>query len=148
MITRLVGVPNQVLVFSLHNKETPTAEEWDEYVRVLAEAMGMLKGDSSGIRGLSISDGGAPNARQREQVNAFMRRHTKGRGYIAIVTSDSIVRGIVKALSWFNPYARAFAPGELEQAIEYLRLTPELRQLFEPALREALLVFPIESMPS
>lgn len=129
MITRMWCVPNAELavVLSLHNKEMPSCEAWDEYLEVLVEAVGR-KGGARFIRALSISDGGGPSARQREQLNALMRRFTGGRGCVAIVTADPIVRGMVKALSWVNPQARAFAPRQLSSAIDYLGVTDEHRR--------------------
>jgi hypothetical protein len=134
------------VVISLHRQDAPKAEEWYEYMQALAIAMVALKGDKSGIRGLSISDGGGPNAKQRDQINEFMRQFTGGRGTISIVTANPIVRGIIKALSWFNPQARGFAPDELDEAIDYLGLTPDQRSEFEFTLNEALIAFPILSV--
>lgn len=132
------------VVISLHRQDAPSAEEWYEYMQALAIAMVALKGDKSGIRGLSISDGGGPNAKQRDEINEFMRQFTGGRGTISIVTANPIVRGIIKALSWFNPQARGFAPDDLNEAIDYLGLTADQRSEFEFTLNEALLAFPIQ----
>jgi hypothetical protein len=105
-----------------------------------------LKGDKRGIRGLSVSDGGGPTAKQRQELHEFMRQFTGGRGTIAIVTANPLVRGIVKALSLFNPQARGFAPGELSEAIDYLGLAADQRSEFDFTLNEALLAFPIASV--
>jgi hypothetical protein len=134
------------VVISLHRHDAPTRGEWYEYMQALAIAMVALKGDKRGIRGLSISDGGGPSAKQRDELNEFMRQFTGGRGTISIVTANPIVRGIIKALSWFNPQARGFAPDEMTEAIEYLGLTPDQRAEFEFTLNEALLAFPILSV--
>jgi hypothetical protein len=150
MFTRAWSTSDAALriVVSLHRKQAPTSEEWLEYIQVLSETMVVLQGDGSRIRGLSISDGGGPSAKQREQVNDFMRRSTGGRGTISIVTADPIVRGIVRALSWFNPQARGFAPDQLSAAIDYLGLTPQQRSDFETVLNEALLAYPLHSVRS
>jgi hypothetical protein len=134
------------VVISLHRHDSPTDEEWAEYMQALAIAMVALKGDKRGIRGMSISDGGGPNAKQREEINEFMRQFTGGRGTISIVTANPFVRGIIKALSWFNPQARGFSPDQMTEAIDYLGLTPEQRAEFEFTLNEALLAFPILSV--
>jgi hypothetical protein len=134
------------VVISLHRHDAPSPEEWYEYLQALEVAMVALKGDTRGIRGLSISDGGGPSAKQREELNEFMRQFTGGRGTVAIVTANPIVRGIIKALSWFNPQARGFAPDELTKAVDYLGLTPDQRAEFEFTLNEALLAFPIKSV--
>jgi hypothetical protein len=131
------------IVISLHRYDAPTAGEWSDYIQALTHAMVALNGNALGIRGLSISDGGGPNGAQREQLNAFMRQYTGGRGSVAIVTANAFVRTIIKALSWFNPQARGFAPDDLASAIDYLGLTAMQRSEFEFTLNEALVAFPI-----
>lgn len=146
MLSRTWSAPDGTLkvVLSLHRKDAPSDQAWIEYIESFVAALAEVQGDARRIRGLAISDGGGPTAKQRDQLNAFMRHSTEGRGTVAIVTSDSIVRGIVKALSWFNPMARAFAPDELSRAIDYLGLTPVQRLHFEPALDQALAEYPVE----
>jgi hypothetical protein len=134
------------VVVSLHRVEEPTDAEWSEYLEALSNAMIALKGDSRGIRGLSVSDGGGPNAKQRERLNNFMRRYTDGHGTVAIVTANYIVRAIIKALSLFNPQARSFSPEELPAAIDYLGLSVEQRAEFEFTLNQALLSFPLTTV--
>ena len=131
------------IVISLHRYEAPTAQEWSEYIQALTVAMVALKGNKLGIRGLSISDGGGPTGKQRDELNTFMSQFTGGRGTVAIVTANPFVRTIIKALSWFNPQARGFAPDELAEAIDYLGLTAMQRSEFEFTLNEALIAFPI-----
>src|ERR1700761_7252630 len=89
------------IVISVHRYEPPTAEEWSNYIQELTAAVLALKGNTRGIRGLSISDGGGPTGKQRDQLNAFMSEFTGGRGMVAIVTANPFVRTIIKALSWF-----------------------------------------------
>ena len=146
MLFRTWSAPDRTLkvVLSLHRKEAPSDEAWDGYIAAFVQALAEVQGDSRRIRGLAISDGGGPTSKQRDRLNSFMRNMTEGRGTVAIVTADPIVRGIVKALSWFNPMARAFAPTELSRAIDYLGLTPVQRLHFEPALDQALSAYPVE----
>jgi hypothetical protein len=131
------------VVMSLHRYDPPTDAEWSAYLQTLADAMVALKGDKHSIRGLSISDGGGPTGKQREQLNDFMARFTGGRGTISIVTANPFVRGIIKALNVFNPEARSFSPDELAAAIDYLGLSNEQRSEVEFTLNEALLSFPL-----
>lgn len=145
MLTRTWAPSDRAIqvVLSLHRREAPTDREWSEYLETLRVAMVALGGDKRGIRGFSISDGGGPNAAQREQVNEFMRRYTGSRGTISIVTSNPFVRGIITALRLFNPHARGFAPSELDAAIDYLGLAPVQRAELEFFLNQALLAFPL-----
>jgi hypothetical protein len=134
------------IILSLHRKGAPSPESWDLYMKACSDALTAANGNIRQLRGLSISDGGAPTAKQREQVNTFLSQSREGRAILAIVTVDPIVRGVIKALSWFNPQARGFSPQELPAAIDYLGLSPAQRAEFEPALAEALAEFPIESV--
>ena len=39
---------------------------------------------------------------------------------VAIVTSSTIMRGVVTALQWFNPLVRAFSPDNVVAAMQFL----------------------------
>jgi hypothetical protein len=134
------------VVFSLHRKAPPSDGEWTTYLEALEQAVARFDGVARHVRALSISDGGGPDAKQREQLKAFMRRATGSRGVASIVTADPIGRGIVKALSWFNPDTRGFAPNQMRAAIDYLGLALEQRGDFERVLNDGLREFPIESV--
>jgi hypothetical protein len=102
-----------------HADAPPTNEEWvatlDQY-RKLA--------DIAKARILVFTEGGAPNTLQRDQLNKlFQGRHPK----TAVVTGSRMVRGVVTAVSWFNPQTRAFAPNDLEGALAHLNVEPSER---------------------
>jgi len=77
--------------------------------------------DVARLRALVITDGGAPSAAQRKSFNDAL----KGRNYPSAVVSNAVItRGIVTALSWFNPKIRAFHPDATADALKYLDITP------------------------
>lgn len=112
------------IVGTLHiivcGEKDPTADDWLAYVRALQEEE--RKGiDVAEWRTLTFSDGGGPNAAQRKSISDLL----KGRASpIAIVTANSIMRGVITALSWFNPKCRAFAPTDIGGALNFLGVPP------------------------
>lgn len=135
------------VVIGLHRRAGPSVGAWNEYINALADALALCDGDYHRATAFSITEGGGPDARQREQLKAFLRRATDGRGKVAIVTADPVGRGIIKALNWFNPDTQAFAPHELSRAIEYLELGP-FSASFEQELDDALIQYPLACVPS
>lgn len=101
------------LMVLVHNDEAPTDAEWDTYAATL-HALYAKQGIE---RILVFGDGPGPNARQRQKL------HYKGATPVqtAVVTHSVIARGIVTALRWFFEI-RAFAPAEMDEAFEYLRI--------------------------
>lgn len=101
------------LFFVLHTGAMPTEEEWASYM-VTCRRVPMER-----MRSFIITDGGSPNAKQRQEVNDNL----KGRKSIAAVVSGSaMVRGVVTALTWFNAGIKVFSPEESVAALKYLGL--------------------------
>jgi hypothetical protein len=94
----------------------PTMDDWAAYMQALQEEE--RKGvDVSQWRTVTFSDGGGPNATQRKAVSDLL----KGRASpIAIITANSVMRGVITALSWFNPKCRAYAPSDMGSALNFL----------------------------
>jgi hypothetical protein len=102
------------LLLALHGEAAPSDAEWEPYLdaipRVLAHPSGM---------GIVLTDGGTPSSAQRER----MRRKDGGAVRCnAIITDNAIVRGVVTAVSWFNPKICAFAPDDFSRACQLIGL--------------------------
>jgi hypothetical protein len=75
-----------------------------------------------------VTEGGGPNAAQRRvlQDRYLARQKAHNREYlVAVMTDAALVRGIVKALNWFNPDANSFAYADgagVPAALEHLRV--------------------------
>jgi hypothetical protein len=115
-------------IVSVNNAQTPGDEEWDAYLDFLRKHLGPGKAH----RGLVMSDGGVPTAAQRQKlvlVTGLYAAHAR----VAVATNSAMVRGVVTALSWFQPVYRAFPMTRLGDACEYLGLPRaaegELRKL-------------------
>ncbi|MEZ4296946.1 MAG: hypothetical protein R3B70_18420 [Polyangiaceae bacterium] len=94
----------------------PTDAEWHTYVEaVKAEEQRGL--DLTEMTTLVITEGGGPNAAQRKMVNDVLRGRTTK---VATVSGSPFFRGIVTALTWFNPEMRVFSPDNVTDAFRFL----------------------------
>lgn len=121
-------------VVTVHTGDEPTDEEWAKYVGG-ADAYRPLEDQ----RILVVSDGGAPNGTQRNQLVGLLNN---AKVPTAILTKSWIMRASGTAVSWFNPSLKIFGPSAIRPAIDYLGLTRwecteavRLLQEFQGALR-------------
>lgn len=99
----------------LHTKDNPTDAEWDETIARIDRDAGRY------TCALIITEGGGPSTMQRGQMtDGFERKGFKGK--VAVVTVNRIARGIVTALSWFNPNVKAFSTVQVDAALAYLEV--------------------------
>lgn len=118
-----------VIVFVVQNDKNPSEDEWDAYVANVTAHL-----DTPNGAGLAFTDGGAPNSKQRD----LMRETLGVRSPRSAVISDSVlVRGVVTALSWFNPNTIAFSPQRARDAFVFAGLEPEHLEDFWRAVCEA-----------
>jgi hypothetical protein len=115
---KIVGTLHIIVV----GEKDPTVADWAQYVQALRaeEKRGI---DVTQMRTLVFSDGGGPNTAMRKTVSDLLHGRTTP---LAILTGSAMMRGIITALSWFNPDARAFAPGEAGEALRFLQV-PSLK---------------------
>lgn len=122
----------QTVFVAVHTKDNPSDEEWSGYVDFGRKHMGRYTSS------LVVSEGGGPNATQRGAMNDLLEaNHFKGK--VSVVTLNRLVRGIVTAISWFNPNIKAFTTVQIVPALEYLevpksqhdRLLAEIKRLRE-----------------
>lgn len=84
----------------VHKADPPTEQEWEEYVDYCIAL------PQSCNKTLVLTLGGGPNAKQRNALQKrFLVEHPMT---VAVMTDSTMVRGIVTALNWFNPKAKAF----------------------------------------
>lgn len=99
----------------VHTKDNPSDDEWSDFMTRLRQDRGKYG------CALIFTDGGGPSTMQRGQMNdAFEEMGFKGK--VAVVTISRLARGIVTALSWFNPNVKAFTPLQINAALEYLEV--------------------------
>lgn len=106
------------VVIAAHTDRDPSEEEYNGYCDF---CLGLPKHVN---RYLIVSEGGAPTPKQRASTNETLKKRGQPEATVAVVTPKTIVRGIVTALSWFNPKIKSFAPTEIDVAMRYLGLSP------------------------
>jgi len=95
----------------IHPATPPNDDDWMDYLRSWRPL------DMTRMRTLVFTDGGGPNAAQRKLANDALGGKAS---LTAVVSASQLVRGMVTALSWFNPKIKAFAPEEALEAFHYL----------------------------
>jgi hypothetical protein len=105
----------------VHDRHAPSDEEWQASLDVLGRRMPQIR------CGLIVSDGGAPNAPQRQGMARLVEG--LGRSHLprAVVSASSLARGAVTALRWMGQEVQAFTPEDLAQALDHLEVPVEAR---------------------
>ena len=116
------------LVLVVHGEPPPTDDEWLGYLDTLK--MLLEKGP---IEQLIMTTGGGPNVTQRKMLNEAIRGRPNR---VAVSTGSTMVRGMVTAISWFNPQIAAFAPDQLAHAFDYLSVPREKVPMLMASVRE------------
>jgi hypothetical protein len=107
-----------VLLF-LHTADPPTVEEWRDCMQRMREYAKTI--DVKRLSVLVISDGGGPDSLMRGELTDFYE-HTGHTLRTSVIATSVIVRGIVTALSWFNPQMKAYSPKQMPSALKHLNL--------------------------
>jgi hypothetical protein len=106
------------LMVMVHTDRAPSDAEWDAYCEELT------RHELSHLKTLVLTEGGGPDASQRKRVNALLAGRPSR---ASVVSSNSVIRGIVIALSWFNSQIKSFTPNEIGAALGYLGVPFEPR---------------------
>jgi hypothetical protein len=129
--TRLIRVGDLEAQVWLATSSDPTAAEWTSGCRAAASRFHARKGDVSTFRTLVVTDGGAPNAVQRRELNLDALGATRHKVAVltTILRTSAIKRGIATALTWINPEIHFFEPQGILGALDHLGIP---RAQFEP----------------
>jgi hypothetical protein len=109
----------RAIVLALHGRAFPTDAEWDDYLAVVRTVMAKYGGAVGMMRGLAITDGGAPTSRQRALLVDLIQGE---RAIASVVTTSRLALGVGKALSWIHPAIKTFAPRDYPRALKHLGL--------------------------
>jgi len=120
------------LYLLVHNRQPPEPAIWNQYLAELDRQRTLI----TRVRTLVFSDGGGPSLVQRRQLNEILRGYST---LVAVVSTSSLVRNIVRALNVFNPDIRVFPPASVEGAYQHLLLSSEERR-WSTAERERLTI--------
>ncbi len=131
-VAKMVSVDGGEALLFLHTARNPSREEWDLGMEMLNRAVST--GVFARIRVLVVTDGGGPDVVMRSELQALFKKQGHS-PKTAVVTTSVLSRGIVTAVSWFNPHIKAFAPIHFAAALDHLaipRTAPRLlRELAE-----------------
>jgi D-ribose pyranose/furanose isomerase RbsD len=122
MVTRRLGS----LLILRQNKESPSDEEWDECLKLLAT-------DVENVQVLVITDGGGPTPEQRRRLD-----HTLNGSPVRVaVVSESVrIRFIVSSVAFLTRRIKSFAETEYPDALTHLELDLDQKRLAQRHVRE------------
>jgi hypothetical protein len=106
----------------MHTGTNPSDAEWASALARVIELKQKVGGDLDKVRGIVVSDGGAPTTVQRGEM---FTKLLEGKAKVAAVTqalSNPLIRGVATAISWLNPNARVYPPDRFNSALEHLDL--------------------------
>jgi len=92
----------------------PTEREFQEYYKFCEE-----RWPPSSAYCMVVTGSAGLNPKQRDAINKLIKAR-KLAPKVAIVTDAAMVRGVVTALSWFNPGTKAFSTAKLDEALAHL----------------------------
>jgi hypothetical protein len=118
-----------VVVLSLHNAEDPSADDWKKYLNVSGQALKKVHDDVDKLRNLVITDGGAPNAKQRKQMADLVHSRANKIGVLTNSLENPIKRGVATAITWLNPAFRAVMPARWHELFAHLDLERHVHPL-------------------
>ena len=103
-------------IVMLHGAGAPPDDGWRSYLSQIRDR------DLKTLGLLVFTNGGAPGPAQRKELNDVVM----GRFFARAIVHDSVVvRGVVAAMSWFAPGAKAFGPDAWRSAASHARFTPD-----------------------
>lgn len=105
------------VVVCLNGRQLPTDDEWDRYLECIRGLIAETGGDLGNVRGMAISDGGAPSARQRKLLDEVTGARSMRWTLLSI---SRFARGVGAALAWLQPDFNAYAPSGFARAARFL----------------------------
>jgi hypothetical protein len=129
-VVTIVKLKEHHLVLWLHTAVDPPQPDWDRAVQQLREYAKSKGVPSWELRNLVVSDGGAPNARQRRQLFDAAEGRPHMLAVVTTVLNNPIKRGVATALQWLNPSVRFYHPAAYAEALAYLGLEAEKREIW------------------
>lgn len=108
------------LIVALHNDIACSDAEWDSYLALLIPYK-VKRRATDRLRGFTLTDGGGPNAKQRNRLVQTVDTTLESKLFRGAVISESAtIRGIVTALQWLRPSGlKCFSPQQLGLAAAY-----------------------------
>jgi hypothetical protein len=105
-------------------KQTPEPAEWKAYIDLVLDVASAPNAGKS-VMVLVVTDGGGPSAVQRTDfVNALKGNRVR----TAVLSANTVVRGIATVFNWFNVENKVFAPRDVVGALEFVGIGATARE--------------------
>jgi hypothetical protein len=116
------------VVVYVHGDASPTDAEWEAGIAFFKDTP-----DPSRLSAIIYTEGGAPNAAQRAQLNAVLGSN---KVRIGVLTGSAAARAAGVAVRWFNPELAIFGAEDVEAALDHIRAPADQRSLLKRTLTE------------
>jgi hypothetical protein len=130
----------------VHSTEPVPQPEWDAMIAQLTRRAADPAFDSEHLRMLVISDGGAPDARQRAQLADIWAGRASKLAIVVPAMSKPEKQGVITALGWLNPAVGLFNPPLMLDALRHLDIEDELDSLWPELLALQRRLVPIRTL--
>jgi hypothetical protein len=160
--TRLGGLAVSVW---LHTEEDPLDAEWQSGLDQMHAMVLGIGNELHRLRNFVISDGGAPSAAQRKELNGRIYRNIPSKLGVITPLHSPLKRGIATAIAWMNPAFKAAPVENWREVLRHLDLDgetatllaicrdlqkniPVLKTLTQLELRAAAFAQPLDRSPT
>jgi hypothetical protein len=106
----------------LHTRVDPPGDQFEAALDELTRHRRVRNVSVDHVRSLVVSDGGAPNTKQRAQLTAALNHSPSKLAVVTTVLENPLKRGVATALGWLNPDIRFYVPNQFRDAVDYLGL--------------------------
>ena len=113
---RRIRLAKGELLLYLHTDQAPTEAQWDEGLELMRQCESALGGDLSRMSIIAVTDGGAPTGPMRAGFISWLDGRQLN---VSVVSDGTMVRGVVTAISWFNPMIKPFSPARWNEALTH-----------------------------
>lgn len=120
---RILALEDLTVTVWLHTRVDPPPDQFDAALAELGRYRRQHSVLPARMRSLVVSDGGAPDSRQRSQLGAALDHAPSRMAVVTTALENPIKRGVATALSWLNPDIRFYQPKQLREAVAYIGLT-------------------------
>lgn len=104
-------------IFTAYGPDDATEEDAAEILRVLRSM------DLKHVKMVTYTTGGTLSLRHRKEVNAVIGKNNPP---LAVLVENPFARGVITALSWFNPAVKAFSLGDEFDAFDYVGIPEDM----------------------
>ena len=130
MTISILPHPELLVALWLHTEVDPSDQQWSAAVQSLLRERRAHGFTPDQLRYIVISEGGAPSVAQRVELVRDVHEGQPARAAaVTLALSNPVKRSIATAISWLNPGIRFFHPARFQDALAYLDLGDQRREI-------------------